>query len=429
MNFFDILCSFYIRREFKVMPIEMKRVFIFFTAVSCLCLQGNESLFNPAVVNSRLAQDVFSFIEKNRENIIEEWIQLTEIPSPSGHEEKRAEYIKKQFEEVGLEGVSLDRAGNVCATWKGSAQGKEIIISAHLDTVFQDVWEIKVKREGNLLKAPGIGDDTASLINLLWSIRALKQAGFKPRNNYRFIATVGEEAGFLGMRAYLDRAAERVDLVIALDGDLGQVHYGALGFGGGKIIFRGPGAHTMQSRGVPNPNLAVAKALERINRIKLPSEPPDKWTVLNIGMIGGGKVRNAVSQESYFTVDLRSADKRELRRVQEEIKKICQQLASELKVELELDLNQEADVYQIPGGKESFLVKTVVDILTYLKVRNVEVNPLGSTEANVGIERGILSVNLGRTYGRYKHSLNEEAEIEGLFLAMKQILLLIFSLE
>ena len=404
-------------------------IFIFFMAAACLSLQADESLFRPAIVNSRLVQDVFSFIDKNRESVIEEWIRLTEIPSPSGHEEKRAAYLKNRFEEAGLDEVSTDLSGNVCGTWKGSGQGKKIIISAHLDTVFQDVWEIKVKREGNLLKAPGIGDDTASLINLLWSIRALKQAGFKPKNSYQFIATVGEEAGFIGMHAYLNATKERFDLVIALDGDLGEVHYGALGFGGGKITFRGPGAHTMQSRGVPNPNLAVAKALERMERIKLPSQPPEKWTILNIGIIGGGKVQNAVSQESYFTVDLRSADQRELERVQAEIRKICQQVASELKVELEMNLNREAGAYQIPGARESFLVKTVVDILTFLKVRNVEVNPLGSTEANVGIEKGILSVNLGRTYGRYKHSLNEEVEIEGLFVAMKQILLLIFSLE
>ncbi|MQY60684.1 hypothetical protein GH153_02460 [bacterium] len=62
------------------------------------------------------------------------------------------------------------------------------------------------------------------------------------------------------------------------------------------------------------------------------------------------------------------------------------------------------------------------------EVKEIEVDPLGSTEANVGIEKGILSVNLGRTYGQYKHTLSEEAEIDGLFLAMKQILLLIFCL-
>ena len=402
---------------------------IIFSTLSSASPQGEESLFKPEMVNSPLVQKMFSFIEKNREKIIEEWIYLTEIPAPSGHEEKRAEYLKKQFEATGLDEVVIDTSGNVIGIWKGTGRGKKIIMSAHMDTVFQGVWEIKVKREGNLLKAPGIGDDTANLANLLWSIRALKQVGFKPDNTYYFIGSVGEEIGFVGIEAFLDSAEEKFDLVIALDGDLGKVHYGALGFGGGRITFRGPGAHTMQSRGVPNPNLAVAKAIERICGIQLPSKPPEKWTIINVGMIGGGKVRNAVSEESYFTIDLRSANQEELEKAQTKIRKICQDVAAEVGVELEMNLNERSKAYQIPGAKDSFLVRTVFDILKFLEVKEIEVDPLGSTEANVGIEKGILSVNLGRTYGRYKHALSEEAEIDGLFLAMKQILLLIYCLK
>ena len=402
---------------------------ILLLALTNFNLWGEKSLFNPEVANSNLVQKVFSYIEKNREKIIKEWIFLTEIPAPSGHEGKRAEYLKKQFESVGLDEVYIDSSGNVIGIWRGLEQGKKVILSAHMDTVFQGVWEIEVKREGNILKAPGIGDDTASLINILWAIRALKQAGFKPFNTYYFMGTVGEEIGLVGMQAFLSTSKEKFDLLIALDGDLGKVHYGALGFGGGKIIFRGPGAHTMQSRGIPNPNLAVSKAIEQIYKIELPSEPIEKWTILNVGMIGGGKVRNAVSQESYFTVDLRSADQKELEKAQKEIKRICQDVASEIGVKLEMDLNEKTKAHQIPGARDSFLVKTVVDILQYLKVKDIEVDPLGSTEANVGIEKGILSLNLGRTYGRYKHSLREEAEIDGLFLALKQILLFICLLK
>ncbi len=185
----------------------------------------------------------------------------------------------------------------------------------------------------------------------------------------------------------------------------------------------------MQSRNVPNPNLAVAKAVERICEIELPSSPIEKWTILNIGMIGGGRVRNAVSQESYLTVDLRSANQGMIEKVQSQLRKICQEVAEEEGVILEMELNEEDKASQIPGAGDSFLVQTVVDILNYLEVRNVEANPLGSTEANAGIEKGILSINLGRTYGRYKHTLNEEAEIDGLFLAMKQILLLVYCLK
>ncbi len=419
-------------RKEKIMKKHFKfglLVLIIFSTISLASTKSEESVFKPEMVNSTLVQKMFSFIEKNREKIIEEWIYLTEIPAPSRHEEKRAEYVKRQFEASDLDEVFIDPSGNVIGIWRGTKQGKQIIMSAHMDTVFQDVWEIKVKREGNLLKAPGIGDDTANVVNLLWSIKALKQAGFKPDNTYYFMGSVGEEIGFVGMEAFLDSTKEKFDLVIALDGDLGKVHYGALGFGGGRITFRGPGAHTMQSRGVPNPNLAVAKAIERICEIELPAEPPEKWTIINIGLIGGGKVRNAVSEESYFTVDLRSANQEELERAQTKIRKICQDVAAEVGVELEINLNERSKAYQIPGAKNSFLVRTVFDILKFLEVREIEVDPLGSTEANVGIEKGILSVNLGRTYGRYKHTLSEEAEIGGLFLAMKQILLLIYCLK
>lgn len=411
----------------------LKKVIIRVVVIFLICVgsgkgHDDESLFTPETARSPLGQSVFTFIESNKDRVIDEWVRLTEIPSPSGHEAKRAEYMQKEYERVGLEGVHVDLHGNVIGLWKGEPDGKNIIVSAHMDTVFQDVWEICVKREGNVLKAPGIGDDTASLINLLWSVRALKHAGFRPKNTYYFLATTGEEIGFVGMAEYLESSTEKFDLVLALDGDLGKVHYGALGFGGGRITFRGPGAHTMQSRGVPNPNLAVARTIDRLYKITLREEPLEKWTILNIGMIGGGKVRNAVSQESFFTVDLRSADQEELERVQGEISRISGDVARELGVEVEIDLEENSKASQIPGARESYLVKTVIDILAYLDVEGVEADPLGSTEANVGIEKGILSVNLGRTYGRYKHSLREEADIDGLFLAMKQILLLLLAL-
>jgi len=389
---------------------------------------AEQSLFNRKIAESRFVQNLFTYVDRNEEAIIAEWRWLTEIPAPSGHEEKRAQYMKAQFEFLGLDETYIDQAGNVVGIWEGTDGEKIFVLSAHMDTVFQGVWDIQVKREGNVLKAPGIGDDTASLINLLWSLRAFKEAGFRPKNTYYFLATVEEETGFDGMRAFMNSVQQDFKYVIALDGDLGKVSYGALGFGGGMVTFRGPGAHTMQSRGMPNPNLAVAKAVERICELDLPSSPVEKWTILNVGMIMGGKVRNAVSQESSFTIDLRSGNQEELVIAQKKIREICAEVSSETGVKWEIQPEDQSKAYQIPGARDSALVKTVVDILEYLNVKDIEVDPLGSTEANVGIERGILSVNIGRTYGRYKHSLREEADIDGLFLAMKQIILLIYCL-
>jgi len=350
--------------------------------------RGDESLFSPAIIDHQVVKKAFSFLEEKREEIIQNWISLTEMPAPSGKEERRAKYLYQIFQNLGLEQVQIDKIGNVHGIWPGQRGGKKILISAHMDTVFQGIDSIKVRREGNVLKAPGIGDDTASLINLIWTIKAFQASNFQPRNTLYFLATVGEEVGFVGMKAFLEKTEEKFDLVLALDGDLGKIHYGALGFGGGKVIFRGRGAHTMQSRGVPNPALAVAKTISRLYQIDCAASPVEKWTILNVGMIGGGRVTNAVPQEAYLTIDLRSASQEELTRVQEQIKEICAEVAREERVDLEISLNQNSPAYQLPGAKDSYLVKTARDVLEFLKVKDIEVDPLGSTEANVGLAHG-----------------------------------------
>jgi tripeptide aminopeptidase len=389
---------------------------------------SEQSLFSRRVAESRLVKDAFAFIEKNRDATISEWIALTEIPAPSGQEEKRAAVLRDKFAAAGLDKVGIDAAGNVVGVWPGSGRGKRVVVSAHMDTVFQGVTSVKVIREGGRLKAPGIGDDTASLIDLLAAARALKAAGFRPENTYYFLATVGEETGFKGMREFLKSPPEPIDMVLALDDDVGKVHYGALGFGGVRVVFRGPGAHTMQSKGVANPNLAVAKAVQRICEIPVPDSPPERWTVINVGLIGGGKVRNAVSQESFLDVDLRSANQEELLRARAAINDACGSVARETGTTVSFELKEVEKASQLPGAADSSLVKTLVDILRYLAVPGIEVDPCGSTEANAGIERGIPSVNIGRTYGIQKHSLSEEADIEGLFTAQKQLVLLLASL-
>ena len=67
----------------------------------------------------------------------------------------------------GLTSVERDAEGNVMGLRKGTGGGPLIAIAAHLDTVFPEGTDVKVKREGTRLSAPGIGDDTRSLAVLL----------------------------------------------------------------------------------------------------------------------------------------------------------------------------------------------------------------------------------------------------------------------
>ena len=49
------------------------------------------------------------------------------------------------------------------------------MFAAHTDIVFPDVENLPLREEGGKLFAPGIGDDTANLVNLLMAAKYLIQ--------------------------------------------------------------------------------------------------------------------------------------------------------------------------------------------------------------------------------------------------------------
>ena len=121
-----------------------------------------------------------------------------------------------------------------------------------------------------------------------------------------------EELGLIGMRHWLTKSGYNPDLVVAVDLHSPEVWYGAFRIDQLKFIYSAKGAHTMESRGQPSPARAVARAIERVYEIQLPPVAAGlgafKLPVMNVGMMNGGTVVNAIPREAWFTVDLRSLD-------------------------------------------------------------------------------------------------------------------------
>src|ERR1039458_4543808 len=119
--------------------------------------------------------------------------RLCEIPAPPFHEEARGKELARLFEELGLRDVRTDKAGNAIGVRPGKAAHPNLVFSAHLDTVFPEGTDVKVTREGELLKGPGIGDDCRGLAVMLAIIRALQEAHVETPGTITFVADVGEE--------------------------------------------------------------------------------------------------------------------------------------------------------------------------------------------------------------------------------------------
>jgi acetylornithine deacetylase/succinyl-diaminopimelate desuccinylase-like protein len=83
-----------------------------------------------------------------------------------------------------------DEVGNLWARVR-PGQGPAVVICAHLDTVFDDAVDHKVRRDGTLLRGPGVGDDSVG-VAALSAVGALlaDTPGTAP---VWIVATVGEE--------------------------------------------------------------------------------------------------------------------------------------------------------------------------------------------------------------------------------------------
>jgi acetylornithine deacetylase/succinyl-diaminopimelate desuccinylase-like protein len=371
--------------------------------------------WDPTIMERPDVKSALTLLEQRFPQQVDEWIRIAEIPGKSKLEQARGAYVKQVFEEEGLQ-VSVDSIGNVTGIRKGTGGGPTIAIAAHMDIVFgPEASSGKVRRVGDTLFAPGVGDNTASVANMLAALRAMNATKFTSKGDIVFIGTVQEELGLKGMAYWLDHNPAP-DLLIVPDGAFGAVSYGALGIYWTKYVFTSPGSHTLASRGKPTPVRAVAEAIERLYALEFPALPDG--AVMNIGQVHGGEIFNSIPQELYFTVDLRSPDPVLLDSLDRTITRVTQQVADEMKVGLRVEVDQKNQAggteKQLEGARAHPLVQTAVDINRALGISvgmpgAREAVPTGATDANVGVVRKIPSIAIGGSRASGAHQLTEYA--------------------
>ncbi len=304
--------------------------------------------------------------------------------------------------------------------------------------MFPDGTDLTVKRDGDVLRAPGIGDDTSNLMAVLEMFRALDRGGVKTKGDLIFLASVQEEIGLVGARHWLETSGYKPDMFVAVDVSANQVWYGALRISQFKFFYTSPGAHTMESRGGPSPAKAVAKAIDAVYDIPLPPIAPGldtfKLPVANVGMLGGGTVFNAVPREAWFTVDLRSLDTATQQRLEQAVEAAARGAADSEHVGFRIEKSVLVD-YAKARPKDDRLNSPLVQ--TALAVKNhfrpagtpaIVPADVGSTDANNAIAMGIPAVAIGATLEYSPHRLEETAEAGSIVPGVKSLIALAVAL-
>jgi acetylornithine deacetylase/succinyl-diaminopimelate desuccinylase-like protein len=236
---------------------------------------------------------------------LEQQVSICEIPAPPFKETVRGAEYKRRLEALGLT-VRIDSIGNVIAERRGTGSGPTVMIAGHLDTVFPEGTNVKVKKEGTLFTGPGIGDDCRGLAVVLAVARAFQMEKVQTTGTVIFVGNVGEEGpgNLRGVRHLFTREYKgKIDYFISVDGTGLGLTSRAVGSNRYRVTYKGPGGHSYGAFGMPSPIHALGRAIGSISDIQVPTTPK---ATFNVGIIEGGTSVNTISPSGAMDVDLRS---------------------------------------------------------------------------------------------------------------------------
>jgi tripeptide aminopeptidase len=371
------------------------------------------------IIESAGFREAKAFIRTDYERFVKELIALTEIPAPPFKEERRAAAYLAMLQQHGLSDVERDQEGNVMGVRSGTGGGPMLAVLAHLDTVFPEGTDVKVRREGTRLLAPGIGDDTRALALMLSVIRAMNAAKLATRSDILFVGNVGEEGegDLRGVKFLLRKGKykDRIKLFLAIDGgEQRTITRGGVGSKRYRVTFKGPGGHSYGAFGLVNPAYAMAAAIARFSEVQVSASPK---TTFNVGVVRGGTSVNSIPADVSMDVDIRSESCAELAKVDATFLSIVNNaVADENRARSTREGRIEADprvIGERPCGETSMdapILKTTAAVVQAFGLKPSY--SVSSTDSNIPMSMGIPALTIGRGGpGARSHSPDEWTDV------------------
>ncbi|MBE0670654.1 MAG: M20/M25/M40 family metallo-hydrolase [Anaerolineales bacterium] len=350
--------------------------------------------------------------------VLELAIRIQQIPAPTFFEGPRGEFVRDLFLRENLKDVSMDSLGNVFARLPGrQKKAKELIVSAHLDTVFPASINLQIRREAERVYAPGIGDNSigvAALFGILWSLR---EKNLLLNQDVWFVANVGEEGlgDLRGMRGVVERFGADVLGYLVLEGlALGHVYHKAIGVKRYRITAKTAGGHSWSDYGQPSAVHELASLVTQLTAFRLPREPR---TTMNVGTMVGGTGINVLAAEAKCELDLRSESPNALSKLVHQVEEVLINASREgVKITAEV-------IGERPAGEIAIDHEFVKLAVNCTREQGLEaVLTAGSTDANIPLSKNIPAVVMGITTGNGAHTVNEYIDLKPVELGMNSLL-------
>ncbi|GAX91877.1 M20/M25/M40 family metallo-hydrolase [Effusibacillus lacus] len=377
-------------------------------------------------------------VEVNEKRLVDRFVQMVKIDSPSSHEREMADYLRKELEALGFDveeddsgrdllqklgdirGAETVRfAGNLIARKKGTGlQTDTILFAAHMDTVVSNKG-VTVKNENGVIKTDGrtiLGADDKAGIAAMLEAAQLANEQQLPHGDLEYVFTIAEESGLNGARL-LDKKKLRAKYGFVMDSG-GPPHV-VIGSSPAEIDFcikiYGQAAHAgVNPEDGINALAAAGLGLSNIQMGRIDGE-----TTVNVGVIKGGDKTNIVCDYVGLWGEVRSRNQDklawQLAKIQTAFAMACEKFGARFEMEEQpiysgFNLTEEDEVVQI----------------AFEGVRKAGMSPVlaargGGSDTNIFNAEGIPSVNLG-VGASNDHTPEESVTVTDLVQATRLVL-------
>lgn len=374
-------------------------------------------------------EGIQDFAKRNTTLMYDTLRELCAIPAPSHMEQERAAYCKEWLEGVGAKGVYIDEALNVILPINCEGSDAITVFVAHTDTVFPDTEPMPYTDDGETIRCPGVGDDTASLTVLLLSAKYLIENDIRPAGGVMFVCNSCEEGlgNLKGTRQIFKDFEGRIAKFISFDSRLGHLTTRCVGSHRYEVEALTPGGHSWGAFGNPNAIAVLSRIVGEIYSIEVP-QVGNSRTTYNVGIIEGGTSVNTIAQSAKMLCEYRSDNIKCLAIMKEKFERIFAEVGASDGVELRITIVGERPCM---GDVDLGAIDRMAQICGEIQMRAVGKAIAGgaaSTDCNIPLSLGIPAICIGVYEGGGAHTREEwvkkDSMISGLAVGIETVLAL-----
>lgn len=364
----------------------------------------------------------------NQDRLVNEFVKLVSIDSPSLDERAKADYLKSLLTALGFT-VSEDTAGemiggncgNIYAYLEGDSSLEPLLFSSHMDTVEPAKGKHAVLCTDGTIKSRGdtvLGaDDNAGIASILEAVRVIREKHLSHRP-IELLFTVCEEKHCLGAGAAdYSKIRSKQAYVLDLSGPIGTAANQAPSIISYEITIRGKAAHAgfAPEQGAHT----IRAAADAIT--KIPMGRLAEGGTLNIGVIQSGYATNIIPNLCKLEGEVRSNSHEKALELVKSVKQQFERSAAFFGCKAEFSHKVGCVAYETPLSHP--VVKRFEAVCERLGLKTDIQPTFGGSDNNVFAQHGIEGLVIA--CGMYKcHSCEEYTHVNDLVKAAEVALLL-----